>query len=405
MAPNITYDDDDAINALLDNLIASGAPETDPTVVDAATAQQNLTYTSDTLHEGVKAVNSLLHNLSLATPLPALDASSQNAPTVLAAALTTLVRLARGANANRTLRAQAENAARATGLEVERLQTSLSAARERAETSAGVAASARREAADSRRAADAAARRATADANDARAKLAAAAHREKLLVMEARRRDKEYAQLQRRVHVVAEAAHGREFIQTVTVSRGNAVERVRAAMSSATDDVTQSFEEISLSAEGDSVDIIVSENERFRELLRAVQEELDDIIIIHNGNVRQKSEWRGEYPEDEGALTADGTIGGEEEGDLASSKTTEPVQNSVIGSEYIEGDANTFSESENGTNQAKAGSESESGLEGVSPAPTEEQMRLPFEVIREDFEESLEKKFRMVREALANSSE
>lgn len=97
-------------------------------------------------------VNYLSLSLSL-HPAPILGRFtffSQIAPTVLAAALATLVRLASGADANRALCAQAKIAARTTGLDAKCLQTSLSAARGQDKTSAGVTTSARLEAVDSR---------------------------------------------------------------------------------------------------------------------------------------------------------------------------------------------------------------------------------------------------------------
>lgn len=86
--------------------------------------------------------------------------------------------------------------------------------------------------------------------------------------------------MQRRAYDIAEAAYDREFIQTVTISLGNAVKRLCASILSETNDAPRTFQEISRSTKGDCVDIIVSEYERFRELLRAVQEEPDDMIII-----------------------------------------------------------------------------------------------------------------------------
>lgn len=191
---------DEALHALLDDLSAPlqpAAPPGAPLLGRSATAAFN----HGSLPDALAAANAALEAAGSPTRLePLPDSSAGAAHGALAAALGAVVQLARGCEASARLRKDAE-------AKVDRLQSDVRALREDVRKQTAKRGEAERKAADVKRAAGKAARRAEEERTllekekeDLRGKLAAVGRREGVLVFEGRRRDKELAKLQARVH-------------------------------------------------------------------------------------------------------------------------------------------------------------------------------------------------------------
>lgn len=379
-----TYEDDTSLNNLLDGLIASAKDGQSALETDATTSQQDVTFTPDSLHEGIEAANALFTTARIQPYIPVLgDETKSNCLAVsLAASLTVLVRITRANQANITLRHEAQQLVQDVHKDVERLQEQLMSEKARSEVKADAAATARRQMQSVVRSRDDASKRHGIEITELRARLASMQNKEKVFIMDAKRREKESGMLKQRVHSIMKTPRGSSVLPHITLpENGSARNRAQPFV-----DVQAAATRVAEEAKNNNARVAGVENEQFRDLLRAVQEELDDLVLLcdlEESTTRASSATRASS----GDCTApEGHESGSEEG----------------------GDGDDGDDGGDGEKEAEkeeklaegAAWEDVLGANSLVPAPSEEQMNLPFEVIREEFEKSLEKKFNVVREAL-----
>lgn len=191
---------DEALHALLDDLSAplqQARPSSAALLPPSATPA----FGRSSLPDALATANAALEAAGASTRLqPLPDSSAGAAHDALAAALGAIVQLARGCEASARLRKDAE-------AKVDRLQLDVRALGEESRKRKVKIEETERRAADAKRSAGRAARRAKEEhallekeKEELRSKLAAVVRREGVLVFEGRRRDKELAKLQARVH-------------------------------------------------------------------------------------------------------------------------------------------------------------------------------------------------------------
>lgn len=456
MATQVNHSDDAMLNNFLDDLILSARNDVDTRNIDATTSHHDVVFTPDTLHDGINAVNSLLattgipllpnlvagsrrpplppsnglpplppppgkdpmlppssqHNLQpnnnrstiqdqrqenvnnsniaeshKVKPVVASHSKSSNVQTVLAAALSALVRICRANGANLDLRQRAE--ARTLELEAElaSARKSNNSLRTRAESAKDSAAAAKRKADSMTRERDNLTRKHAAETTELRARLQTAISREKSLVQKLQQRDKEGALLKQRVLTLIENPRGTPMLQRITSARsvvsGMASGSPKKGKTRAGLDLRKDTSSKEKSVINARTEIIEDENQTFRSLLRAIQEELDDLVVICP-----------EHPSDEHSTADDNHEAQNEDGEARENEedTDEEGEETTDGADFS---------TPRMTLQHKRSYDGLSAHD-IPPAPTEEQMRMPFELIREDFEESLERKFLFVRNALSS---
>lgn len=385
--PNTHYADDDAVNSLLDKLIANGQPGTNITNKDPTTCQQDVTFTASTVYEGLDAANSLLSASKFYQELPELSEDRANATTVLATALSVLVNLSRANTANIKLRQEAEAHTRDANGKIEQLEKLLTSSRHKLEIQTASAVAAQQRAQSTMRAFDESERQHNMQHSDLVNQLQRASAKERQLVMEAKRQENDLAKLKQRVHCLIKSSRPNStLIAHVTIS-SDSTHSTCAETKSECNDLLESDSHITETASrtrSARLDTLQAENNSFRDMLRAIQEELDELIILCDCSSDEKEACHLTRPD----KYSDDTIDGENDG-------SSNYKNTGKESCGNEGKRNMKPELEEGTPWKQV-----LGTDDIIAAPTKEQMRLPFEVIEEEFKGSLEQKFRIVREAL-----
>lgn len=308
-----TYADEATLTAHLDKLLSTA---TTPT--QAESVYTDTVITSDNLLSGQLLANDTLSTLGIA-PLPPLPTKPETKPCedLLAAAFTAIVKLSRCALANKNLREGAEAQVRASTKRVEELTARFGAAETRVRKKDMLIASMQNASDDLVSRHRVQVKKLSAECAQLRSRLLHASHRENQLVMSAKKKEKEFGQLQSRVHALFKTSVPIE--QRITRVGTRASPKGQDSMEA---DVTELGEERVTAVEG--------ENDVMRGLLQAVQEELDDLIL-----------------------------------------STGRDSGSVVSEEF-----------------------------DVPPAPGDEVMQMPMDVIGDDLQDSLERKFAILRKAL-----
>lgn len=373
---------DDKVNSLLDELIANGRLNSNVVEADPVNSQQDVVFVASTVFEGLDAVNNILTNTGVSPPLPPLSEDSSNATAVLAAALSTLVRLSRANSANIKLRQQADTLSNDACNRLEQLQSEILSTRQKSETHATSAARNKQQAAAAMQALGESERRHNTEVSELRSSIQKYLAKERQLLKEAKRRETEFAKLRQRVHELIKTSHSNKpLMPRVTCATSSTSSRTKTAAADGESISRAIAIQSAEQAQNALHEVFAAENDTFRDILRSVQEDMDELLCLCDYSVS-----RG--------------VGYEK--NLEASCSTdihETDQNSEISTaEKGEGGENT----EETATRLKEGSSWEQVLasDDIIGAPTEDQMRLPFELIREEFEDSLEQKFRVVRDAL-----
>lgn len=382
MGLNPGYADDDNVNGLLDKLIANARLESNVVDADPINSQQDVMFDASNVFEGLDAVNNILTRTGFSSPLPALSDDSSNAKTVLAAAISTLIRLSRANAANIKLRQQAETFSRDTCNRLEQLQNELSSTRQKTEALAASAARAQQQAAAAMQALGESERRHGQEVLVLRGNIQKCSAKERQLLKEAKRREGESAKLRNRVNELIKTSNSNKpLMPRVTFAPTSSSTRTRIPVTDK-DNARSVAMQNAEQARNALQEIFATENDTFRNILRVVQEDMDELLCLCDYSVS-----RGiGYKKNPSIICSTDVL---EAGQNLESSTTggegaEEVTDKTNGSGLEEGSC---------WEQVLA-------TDDIIGAPTEDQMRLPFELIREEYEDSLEQKFRVVRDAL-----
>lgn len=293
------HTDDTHFAEHLDRLLALSDDEND---VDPRHAP-DVVITPQTLVRGIATANEYLSAGNICKPIPQGDGED-----ALASALTAVIRLSRCCQANVNLREQADKRASDIQRSNEQLSKKLSAAKERLSQKQTALKSLQTTAQQAESKHQRAITRLQNENTDLKQRLTNASHREHHLSQQARRHQKDYGHLQSRVHAIIRA-NTLSFEPTITL------------VGHRNDEDTEE----ELDEEEDARILLDAENDKWRLLLRAVMEEIDDVLIV----------------------------------------SCPPEK-----------------------------------LQDMPPAPSAEQMGLPFHLLEEDLETGLETKFQLLRDTL-----
>lgn len=339
------YEDDAALHAMLDGLISSGTSQLPhgQSPGPGTSARE--------LQDGLTEANYLLTESGVCKPLPLLAPESANCAEVLAAAVSTIIRLAKCCKANVALRTDAEARVGAMHAKLDAAAAAVDKEKEKLAKRDSQLVGLRNQLDAATTKDTRSAKRFAAQTADMKSRLLAATHRENQLALEARRREKEFSQLQKRVHALLASSNKVHLSPAISVAhafrKGGDQDYVDGEDDDdrSPSDPASEYEALMLTGQDARFNNVNDENDEFRDLLRAIQEELDDLIERFPSLLRV------------------------------------PV-NSESGDDVGDADPAT---------------------PHLLPAPSPDQMALPFASIRDDFETSLEYKFRLVRDGLAKA--
>lgn len=386
MAPKDVYQDDSTLSTFLDALIDPSNQENDPARVRSAECPPvsgKISVSKRHLREGISTANELLRESGQCNPLPILSDDGENVADVLSAALASILRLSRCCKANANLRVEAERATQASHDQIDQLSRLLRVTKEKLEKKESSLTAMRNTLADAEAKHRSRIRQLTTERSSLKSSLTSAAHRENQLSMEATQRERQFSMLQKRVHTLMASSKKLSIEPVVTssmskgqLSRGRYAAFADGASASGGSDCGDGDDE-----ENGPLALALEENYLMRGAVRAVHAELDDFFA--------------QYPEAFPTLHQE-----EKEEDQTQYSRDCPIEEGTISegeSRRSEGDTEVERE-------AKLSTMPENTFNGniLPPGPTEERMRLPFDMIREEFEENLERKLNAVRKALAS---
>lgn len=383
MRLNPSYADDDSVNGLLDKLITNAQSASNVVDADPINSQQDVMFDATTVVEGLDAVNNILTRTGFSSPLPALSDDSSNTKTVLAAAISTLIRLSRANAANIKLRQQAETLSRDTCNRLEQLRNELSSTRQKTETLAASAARAQQQAAAAMQALGESEHRHGQEVSELRGNIQKYSAKERQLLKEAKRREGEFAKLRQRVHELIKTSNSNKpLMPRVTFAPTSSSARTRTPVTDKDNLSRSTAIQNADQARNALQEVFAAENDTFRNILRVVQEDMDELLRLCDYSV---SRGMGYNKSSNITCTADVLEAGENfESSANGGEGAEEVIDETNGPELEEGSC----------------WEKVLATDDIVGAPTEDQMRLPFQLIREEYEDSLEQKFRVVRDVL-----
>ncbi|PXF43322.1 hypothetical protein BWQ96_06961 [Gracilariopsis chorda] len=284
MAPRQLYRDEKALGSLLDNLLQTGQSNgSGPLGVNITESHAEQHITGATIKDEIATANTFLAESKLCSLLPSLENGDNNIREVLASALTAIVRLSKCCKANMKLRSEAEHSVLTAHVEIDRVKKLHEAAQAKTNRLESQNVSLRNAASESDQKNKRVVRKLTTDCTDLKTKCANSNYRVNHLTLEVKKREREYTQLQQRVHSLM--THSKrlsiepQIVATVAndignhpISRGRSLQKEEKA-----------YEESTELSENQFRDEVMSENQAFRDLLRAIQEELDDLLVSNSG--------------------------------------------------------------------------------------------------------------------------
>lgn len=352
MAPRDLYRDEEALSSFLDGLINAGSqsPNTSTDPNHSPHPNNTTCFDKTQLGSAISFANQLLLESRQCAPLPKLTDSHENIADVLAASLSSIVHLTKCFKANAKLRVEAERATQDSNTHVQRLSQSLQTTKEKLEKKDSALFQSKAALADLDAKTRRKIRQLTMENVELKKQVTTASHRENQLHLDAKRREKQITQLQTRVHSLI--SYGKRVNIDVDITPGERSrvqmdhERLRKQKQGAMDggDTDDGVDDCGVAPR------VLEENRRFRELMREVHMELDDMIVQY------PKAFSFLYPEK-----------GEDNGE-----------------------ASDESDSEENSNKVPA------------IAVSEERMNLPYELIQEEVENSLDEKLGALRQVLSN---
>lgn len=348
MTPKDIYQDDGALSKFLDGLIDSAHEDNDRDVRgvrELSPSNLNTSFAPEQLREGISLANDMLREGGQCAPLPTLTENDENAVDVLAAAVSAIVRLSRCCKANANLRVEAERRTQATQADADRLSRTLQITKDKIEKKDSALVGVRNKLVELETKNKRRIRQLTTENNSLKTRLAGTEGQVNQLNLEAKKRERQYTQLQQRVHALMSASKKLSIEPLITRGEGNKLKfcRMRGTEKDSLGDSSADEQDT------DPASVVLAENNTFRRLLYSIQLELDDLI----GGYR--SAFHFLYP---------------------------PAEQP--------GDPSDLSDGEDEANSK------------VPPlAPSLERMHLPYEIIKEDVEGLIDEKFAAIRTALA----
>lgn len=432
MAPRDICDDDLKLTSFLDDLIDSTNEERyeTPSATEVILTNIESNFAPSNIAEGILATRVLLRDGGIKVEIPDLEPEKKNERQVIAAILTATVRLARCCKANVNLRCEAEQRVQASNEKYQQVTQTLNATKENLKRREFQVAGLQNTRKDSELKHKKEIRRLNMENADLKTRLTNAGHRENHLALETKRKEREYTQLQQRVHSLMGSVNKVNIVPSVTSgTERNMTTRRPRPLPGMKKNIKKQYKSFT----NESISTQVSRLEReifsYRDLLIAIQGELDD-LIQHGVPIRtsvhaQRDDAQREDLNVSNNQTADGVVENAQamQSSSCSSEDATEDDNDRDDSEHLEdlasgpslevSDTHLEETSEEDVQQSNTDSSSVDGddegherLEDemeLTPSVSAEQMSLPFSTFGSDLEASLEQKFMALRAQLTGS--
>jgi Afadin- and alpha -actinin-Binding len=276
--------DDDSLLSMLDSLSGSNGSDGNSPLRPLALPSVHAsapTYRKDDLAAAISLANSQIAITGIPARIPTLASNKpEGVQNSLSSAVSIIVTLVRSWEANTSLRSDAERAMQNTKDERDRALQTERRLEQQLESRDSSLRPLQHNLEDAESRDRAAKKRASDEMASLRSKLAALSRREAALVIETKKKDKEYTKLQERVHGML-ASRGAIVAPQVSLTPLYRAPKILPhcnGSDNTTDD--GEYEHYVESAYEERQAVLLSENEEYRGLLQAVQEELEDLVNL-----------------------------------------------------------------------------------------------------------------------------
>lgn len=430
MAPRDICDDDVQLTSFLDDLIDSTNKEKyeAPNATEVILTNIESNFTTSNIAEGILATRVLLRDGGINVEIPELESEKKNERQVIAAILTAAVRLARCCKANVNLRSEAEQRLQVSNEKYQQIAQTLSATKENLKRRESQIAGLQNARKDSDLKHKKELRRLNTENADLRARLTNASHRENHLTLETKRKEREYTQLQQRVHSLMGSVNKVNIVPSVTSgTESNTITRRPRPLPGFKNNIRKQYQSFNNESISTQVTRLEKDIFSYRDLLLAIQGELDDLIqhgvsaktVLsteeehaqyenqNDNNNNQTSNDVGEdsFRQENTSCSTEDTSEHGDDGD-----DNEQLEKPALGPSLKVSDAQLEGTGEKEFHQPNPNSsnvdESDEGQEHLqeemeqTPSISAEQMSLPFSTFGSNLEESLEQKFMTLRAQL-----
>ncbi|CAN8070393.1 unnamed protein product [Agarophyton chilense] len=278
MAPKQFYQDEKVLDQLLDNLLQTGQNENSS--VFAPMNDNSNNFSQSSIHEKLATASGLLEESKICPGLPSLDDNEHNIREVLAYALTAVIQLCKCCNANANLRNEAERSVLVVNEELLRLKRLNEVKKEKILRLDTKIMSMKKQVSDIEKEKNLLVSNLTTECTELKTKCARSAYRVNHLSLEAKKREREYSQLQQRVHsLMAKTKRLSIEPQIVAIAGNNSTKAPCISRDKSLETEEREYQDLVGLSEDNSMNEVIVENKALRDLLRAVQEELDDCLI------------------------------------------------------------------------------------------------------------------------------
>ena len=432
MAPRDICDDDLKLTNFLDDLIDSTNHERyeTPSATEVILTNIESNFSPSNIAEGILATRVLLRDGGIKVEIPDLEPEKKNERQVIAAILTATVRLARCCKANVNLRCEAEQRLQASNEKYQQVVQTLNTTKENLKRREFQIAGLQNTRKDSELKHKKEIRRLNMENADLKTRLTNAGHRENHLALETKRKEREYTQLQQRVHSLMGSVNKVNIVPSVTSgTERNMTTRRPRPLPGMKNNIKKQYQSFTNGSISTQISRLEREIFSYRDLLVATQAELDD-LIRHGVPTQTTVNAQEDYVQHENLnvgndQTTDDVVensSGKQSSSCSTEDTTEDdndrddnehLEELASGSSLEVSDALSEGTSEKDLQQSDTDSSSVDGddegherLEEemeLTSSVSAEQMSLPFSTFGSDLEASLEQKFMALRAQLTSN--
>ncbi|KAI0558078.1 cingulin isoform X1 [Gracilaria domingensis] len=287
------------------------------------------------ISEKLAIANGLLQENNICSGLPSLQGDGSNASDVLSYTLTAIIHLCKCCKANSNLRNEAERSVHAANEELLRVKRLNEVKKEKISRLETKIATMKKQATDAEKEKKRIVAGLTTECNELKIKCARSTYRVNHLSLDVKKREREYSLLQQKVQTLMTNTKRLSIEpQIVAIVANNATKAPCISREESLEREEREYQDLVALSEDQCVNEVIAENRALRDLLLAVQEELDD-LLISNPNTRDYSKTPARLPTNEHSpvdsqkavgLKSDGLPYPEEES-LATESTSNDTQN------------------------------------------------------------------------------
>eukprot|EP00178_Gracilaria_changii_P016122 TRINITY_DN455_c0_g1_i1.p1 TRINITY_DN455_c0_g1~~TRINITY_DN455_c0_g1_i1.p1 ORF type:complete len:501 (+),score=81.44 TRINITY_DN455_c0_g1_i1:523-2025(+) len=279
MAPKQIYQDDQALDKLLDNLLQTGQDDNSATSAHLSSHSENH-FSQSNMEDKLAEASAFLQESRICSGLPALNEDDGNISEVLSHALNAIIHLCKCCKANANLRKEAECSVHVANEELLRIKRLNEMKKEKILRMDAKISMMKKQMSDAEKERKRIVSDLMAECADLKTKCAKSTYRVNHLSLDVKKREREYSLLQKKVQALMTNTKRLSIEpQIVAIVSNNATRQPVISREKSLEREEKEYQDLVGLSEDQCMNEVIVENRALRDLLRAVQEELDDLLI------------------------------------------------------------------------------------------------------------------------------